>query len=526
MRKTRLVNQFGKPIPTRFETQMYDLREQVVNHLKSGGTSSAFRGWLTDNNDANSDNDSLPTVRDRCADLYNNSAIGRACINRPTIHVIGSGLRLEAQIDHEVLGLTQEQANEKNKDFQKRFHNWAKEKDCTISRRYNFYYSQILAYRSKLTFGDSFALLLSKKYPRVDNDLKIRLIEAPQCSTENDLDSFDGKVIDGIETDSTGAIVKYHFRDSHPGSKIPKFSWKKIPAFGAESGRPNVLHIADFDRIGQRRGVPMLSPVVEEIKQISRYTEYEIMAAVVNASLTVFITQEIPNTDGLPTVIGADQEVLNDTEIDSEGETEKTNNYEIGSGNVVEGEPGDKITPVDPSRPNLHFDEFVKSMAMQIGAAINIPQDILLLLFSRSYTASRAALLELWKFVTNSRVWIGSVYCQPVYEEWFINELIDGRISAPNFFENNHIRNAWLKSAWIGTGQQLLDPEKETNAAIKRMMYALSNFDREFIRSGESDNWEASFEKLKNQMQQLADANFELPRKNQKPQEPQKPQGA
>lgn len=516
MSRKRIVDRFGRPLPTQIETHMIDLQDKLLNQLKSGGTSNAFRGWLTDNNDANTDNDSLPDVRSRCGDLYNNSAIGRACITRPTIHVVGSGLRLEAQIDHEVLGLTIEQANVINKDLQRRFHNWAKENDCTISRKYNFYHSQILAFKSSITFGDAFALLLSKKYPRVDNDLKIRLIEAQQCSSPHDMDTFDGKIIGGVEVDKAGAVAAYHFQKAHPGSKVPNFSWRRIPAFGQESGRRNVLHIADFDRISQRRAVPMLSPVVEEIKQISRYTEYEIMAAVINASLTVFINQDMPTTTGIPTAIGENEQVLDNATVDSAGELETDTKYEIGSGNVIEGEQGDKITPIDPKRPNLNFDTFIKSMAMQIGAAINQPADILLLMFSKSYTASRSALLEMWKFVVSRRSWLGNTYCQPVYEEWFTNEIIDGRILAPNFFETNHIRNAWLKSAWIGSGQQLLDPERETNAAIKRIMFALSNFEREFIKA-EGEDWQASLEKLVNQMKQIESGGIELPKKNTKP---------
>ena len=56
--------------------------------------------------------------------------------------------------------------------------------------------------------------------------------------------------------------------------------WQRVEAYGAETGRRNVLHIIDRERIGQRRGVPMLAPVLEAIKQLGRYTDAEIMAAV------------------------------------------------------------------------------------------------------------------------------------------------------------------------------------------------------------------------------------------------------
>jgi capsid protein len=56
---------------------------------------------------------------------------------------------------------------------------------------------------------------------------------------------------------------------------------------------PLVIHLLDVDRIAQTRGVPMLAPVIEALKQLDRYAEAELMAAVVSAFFTVFI-----KTDG------------------------------------------------------------------------------------------------------------------------------------------------------------------------------------------------------------------------------------
>ena len=68
--------------------------------------------------------------------------------------------------------------------------------------------------------------------------------------------------------------------------------WTRVEAWGAKTGRRNVLHIMNRERIGQRRGVPFLAPVIEALKQLGRYTDAELVAAVVSGMFTVFIEKE------------------------------------------------------------------------------------------------------------------------------------------------------------------------------------------------------------------------------------------
>ena len=53
--------------------------------------------------------------------------------------------------------------------------------------------------------------------------------------------------------------------------------WTRIEAFGKDS-IPNILQVMVPERCEQYRGVPFLSPIIEELKQIKRYTEAELMA--------------------------------------------------------------------------------------------------------------------------------------------------------------------------------------------------------------------------------------------------------
>jgi capsid protein len=60
------------------------------------------------------------------------------------------------------------------------------------------------------------------------------------------------------------------------------WTWKQLDLYSKKSGAPLVLHLFDKVRPGQSRGVPYLAPVIELIKQLGRYTDAEVMAAVVS----------------------------------------------------------------------------------------------------------------------------------------------------------------------------------------------------------------------------------------------------
>src|SRR5699024_3164335 len=101
----------------------------------------------------------------------------------------------------------------------------------------------------------------------------------------------------GVEVDKFGAPVKYYIAKKHPGSTsvLIKKDVQPVAVFGNKSGRRNILHIyQDLERIGQRRGAPLLSPVIETLKHMTRYTEAELIALVVAGMFTVFVKAPSP----------------------------------------------------------------------------------------------------------------------------------------------------------------------------------------------------------------------------------------
>ncbi|GHV18326.1 phage portal protein [Clostridia bacterium] len=444
-------------------------------------TKKTMIGWRSRGGSAKEDiADNLNDLREKSRDLYMGGApLATGAIGTMRTNVVGSGLRLKSQIDYNVLNITEEQALDLENLIQHEFALWAETEVCDIERIDNFYELQQLAFMNWLLSGDVFVLLPSNKLPNSPYDLRIRLIEADRvCNPDFTADS--DKIQSGVERNASGEVVAYHIRNTHPLSfsvgQLPE--WARIAAFGKRTGRRNVLHIMNRWRIGQLRGVPFVSSVIETIKQLGRYTQAEVDAAVIQAIFTVFIQSDAPTNEA---PFGA---VIPESEQADAGDS---NSIELGNALIAELAPGEKANLVEPTRPNSNFDGFVLAICRQIGVALGIPYELLVLNFTSSYSASRGALLEAWKMFKMYRSWLAMDFCQPIYEEWLSEAVSKGRIPAPGFFSSPIIRRAYCGAEWNGPAQGQLDPKKEVEAAELRVRGGFSTRSREAMELNGTD---------------------------------------
>jgi lambda family phage portal protein len=498
------------------KTALSRLRQRAqIDYLETSGfivpgsSRRAMRGWNVSTNSA--DGDTIPKLNQARAgsrDLYMNSPMARAALMRPLINVVGSGLKFQARIDYDFLSMSKEEAEEWERHTEREFRLWSMSKDCDATRRLNFYEMQQLSFLSTMMNGDCFALLPMLPRKRHPIDLRIHLIEADYCC--NPLYSYDTeRMAGGIEIDRNGAPLNYYFKKRGSSqytihdlnALLASTDWVKVPAFGSNTDRRNVLHLYNPERISQRRGMPMLAPVFELVKQMSRLTEAELMASVINSFFTVIIKSSTNNL-GLADGYIPEEQVTDESENAGD-----TNLYEMGHGNFLELNDDEEAQFADPKRPNMSFEPFFNAMCKQLGAAIGVPSEQLILQFETSYSAARAALQEAWKFYYQRRTWLVDNFCQPVYDEWLMEAIVKGRIDAPGFFDDPLIAQAWCGSAWDGIKPSELDPLKETKAKVLKIQNHLSTHEQEF-ESHDRGTWEQSMDGLAREQEHLR--NLEL----------------
>ncbi len=422
----------------------------------------------------------LPMLRDRSRDQMRNAPVALGALNTDVLHVVGSGLSCTPAIDFKRLGITEEAAQEWIDDHKARFNDWAGSPDCDVRRQLDFYSMQELAYRSWGESGDCFVLT-----PIVERDgenrLALQLIEADRVC--NPLGVRDSNTLqDGVRLDAeTGAPIAIHVARNHPGDLRGTANvWTEVQIRDQATGRRNVLHLFDTLRPGQVRGVPWIAAIIEILKQLGKWSDAELNAAVTTSIWAVFMEM--------------DPDAFIDL-FDDNDRTNIVNNAQKWSGSMESGKavnllPGERANMVAPGRPNPLFDPFWTAMVRQIGMALGMPYEVLVMHFQSSYTAARGALLMAWRRFYQRREKLAKMKCQPVYELWLANEVAEGRSACPGFFASKRIRAAWCASVWTGDGPGSVDPVKEVTAAKMRIEIEQSTMEAESMAYDGKD-WDA-----------------------------------
>ncbi len=443
-------------------------------------------------------------------------------------------------VDLDVLGLSPEAAKAWQKKTEAEFRLWAgKKQNCDAIGMNNFASLQQLALTSWLMSGDVFPVF--KRYgptPTNPYSLRIHLVEADRVSTPEQYGSgvsfpamtegtnpkTRNRIFDGVEVDGSGMVVAYHICNTYPWQITgePK-EWTRVEAYGKKTGLPNILHVVSSERPDQYRGVTYLAPVIEQLLQLRRYTESELMAALVQSFFTAWIVTntdsgEIPfNEVGAGGIAGVPSGDPNADDI-----SQNENEYELGPGTVTHLEDGEDVKFGSPNIPTAGFDSFVKTFCKLIGAGLGLPYDVLVKEYNSSYSSARAALLDAWEDFRMRRKWFVDGFCQPVYEVWLAEAVARGRIKAPGFFSDPLIREAWCGARWIGPVQGSLDPLKEVKAAVIQIQNGLRTHAQVTMETGGGD-WDDNVTQLAEENKRLAEAGAIPTPINVDPNEPDEP---
>lgn len=512
---------------------------QVKGYSEAGAsiTRRALKGFIPDSGSPSEDiNRNNSTLRQRSRQLYMSTPLATSAINTNRTKVVGTGLTLKSMVDRELLNISPEAAKKWQRHAEAEFTLWSgKKRNCDALGMNDFDSLQQLTFKSWLLSGDVFVLF--KRYeptPLSPYSLRIHIIEADRVSTPSEFGGgytasgitegkvpegkpgAGNKIYDGVEVDENGCVVAYYISNTYPRQFVcEQQKWTRVEAFGQRTGLPNILHIMESERPDQYRGVPYLAQVIEPLLQMRRYTESELMAALVQSFFSAWIETETDPSEtpfnevgagdiaGVPTgnpsdTVNCDGGIGDDVSADE-------NEHEMGPGTVIHLAPGEKVVFGNPNIPTAGFETFTKTLSKLIGAGLEDPYDVLVKEFNSSYSASRAALLEAWEGFKMRRKWLVNAFCQPVYEVFLAEAVARGRINAPGFFVDPLLRDAWCGARWIGPVQGQLDPKKEAEAALMLVDRGIKTHEQ-ITRELSGGDWNENIEQLKRENELLAAA--------------------
>jgi lambda family phage portal protein len=416
----------------------------------------------------------LDGLRARSQDLERSNALASGAIQTICDNVIGPGLQCRPAPDRDLLRLGDAEADAMSALLGSIWLSYANGQDCDLARHRRFSSLQQLALRAALIDGDLLVSLPVQARAGVPWQTCVQLTEAARVSNPQFL-ANSGRLVAGVETDAAGVPQRYHVQRQHPSEqwlrpRADGLQWDAVNAWGKETNRRTAWLLARYKRLGQTRGEPYFAVVLEPLKQIDRYTDAELAASIIGGSFTVFI--KTPTGEGLAPLAslpvgpgpGSGQAMVDDIALDY--------------GAMVQLAAGESIDIANPNRPNRVFGDFVRSVLQVTAVGLNLPFELLIKHFTTSYSASRAALLEAWKFFRVLREWFAMEFCQPIYEAVLWEAWLRGFLPLAGF-DNPLLRQAYCYASWIGPAPGQLSPLDEANAAEVRLKTGLSSLARE-----------------------------------------------
>ena len=404
-------------------------------------------------------------LRKRSARLFRINSYARGIIRRLVTAIVGSGLDVVPSPDEQTLGLQEDSLQEWAEIIGNRFALWAKSpRLCDIKGRRTFGALQRDIYREALIDGDCLVVL---RQDPVTHLPRVQIISGNRVQSPP-FEELDGKVVDGVRLDGNGAHIGFYVQK--PATDVEHaFDYEYIPAYGPKTGRLQAWLVYGYDkREDGVRGEPLLSIAIQPLSEIDRYRDSAQRKAYVN-SLIVGYIKSAGKTSSLP-ITGGAQRKKSVTAGENAGTENPVSMVEVLPGFFMERlQDGEEPVSYAISGADVNFGPFEAAIMVGLAWALEIPPEVLLLSFNKNYSASQAANNE-WEVVTKrERGRLGEENNDHVYEDWFLSEVLIGKIEAVGYVEavadaaQYDIQRAWVLTEWTGTVKPSTDPVKRAN---------------------------------------------------------------
>ena len=452
------------------------------------------------------------TLRARSNQLFKENLYAKGMIRRLITNEVNTGLSPEACPDEVVLGLPEDSLNDWTELTENRFRLWANNPlVCDWKEEMNFGGIQRTARREALIEGDVLVVMhMSKK----TNMPQIELVSGSSVRNplSNEGSAKKGNEIKhGVELDARGRQVAFWIRQKDGKSK-------RIPAFGERTGRKIAWLVYGTERkVGEVRGEPLLSIVLQSLKEIDRYRDSVQRKAVVNSIIALFIKKSSDKPSTLP-MSGARAHGKS-VDVPGDGVSSEPRKFNIAKylpGVIMdELQEGEEPVMKGGEGTDVNFGEFEAAIIQAIAWANEMPPEILTLSFSSNYSASQAATNEFRIYLNMIWSYFGNSFCRPIYNEWLISEVLTGSIKANGFLEawrdlsKYDIYGSWIDAEWYGQIKPSTDMFKQVRASELLVKGGYSTRAREArINSGMKHS--KVVKRLKKENQDLAEANAPL----------------
>lgn len=393
----------------------------------AAGSGRRMAGWNPPSQGPNRALEGLQKIRNRARDASSNDWSGESGIQKWTTSLVGIGIT--PRFNRVKSAARKQEITDLFNDFVAK-----SDADCVL----NLYGQQTLVVRAWLDAGEVFI----RRRPRFSEEglpvpVQIQIIEA-EFVPLLDADTYVGlpsgnRIRSGIELDKRGRRVAYWVHKEHPGDNvtlnIADGSLVRVLA-------RDMCHVFEQKRPGQLRGVSMLVPVLNRLKNIENYDDATLTRQQLANLVVAFITRGIPDAGmdedldpmtGLPLVEGPSNPLVG-----------------MQPGMIQELEDGQKMEWSNPPEAGTDYPAYMRTQHMGTAAAAGIPYEIFSGDIANVSDRTLRVLINEFRRFNEQRQWqiIIPMFCQPVIE-WFAEAgVLTGLIDQSEYDDVRRVEHA------------------------------------------------------------------------------------
>jgi lambda family phage portal protein len=383
---------------------------------------------------------SLVTLRARSRNLAKNNDYVKGALRIIHTNVIGSGISFQSQVRKQRGSKLDQQ---KNNEIELAWYHWTKPSSCHTGGKLAFQDIETLMLKSLPKNGEAIVRIHRSKFGNSKIPLALEVI-APDLLDETlnrEAGNQHNEIKMGVELDSFGRPIAYHFRNRHPGDTSTYSGYasnERVRILARD-----IIHLFITDEENQTRAAPWMVSGMKRLHHMGGYEEASVVGARARAALMGFI--ESPEGQVTGDGVEGEQRV-----------------YDFEPAVFKQLNPGEKVNVPNIAAPSGELDPFMRIMLRGVAAGIGISYESLSKDYQgATYSSARQALLEdrdLWRVIQQ---WIIRNFHQRIFEEFMDMAYLSGALDLPLYPVKPE---QYLMPKWQPRGWTWIDPLKEVNA--------------------------------------------------------------
>ncbi len=445
---------------------------EAVDHMLKRGYDGAksnrrTQGWVASGSSANAEIESAGAkLRARSRDLVRNDPYAKRAIKALVANAIGTGITAESK-----------------QPAGKPWKQWVKE--CDWLGKQDFYGLQALAARCMYESGE--VLIVRRRLSGAQAaetksgvPLQLMVLEPDYLDTNKHGPQQNGRhCFSGVEVARDGRVQGYWLYDQHPGD-APLFTVSLTSTYYPAK---DVIHAFEIERAGQLRGVPKLSAVILQMRDLGDYDEAVLVKKKVEACFAAFVTTDEENRN-----ISA--QVETESKTASNGNSHIQRNETLAPGMIEYLKPGESVEFGSPSA--APDGEFASRHERRIAVGVDLTYEILTGDLSRvNFSSARMGRQEMVKIIDQWR-WLTFIpqVCNRV-QDWFEESAyLAGVVRAQSY------DFVWTPPKW-----DYVNPLDDVKTDREELAGALSSWSSQIRKRGEDPD--AVYEEMKKDRERL-----------------------